>query len=283
MRKLKIFSICLILPVLLGTNLEIQKDDVEKRVEAILSELTLEEKLDFIGGFEDFYIRPVERLGLPKIKMSDGPLGVRNYGEATAFPAGIALAASWNVDLMAQVATAVGKECRSKGVHIMLAPGLNIYRAPMCGRNFEYFGEDPYLASRMAVAYVKALQAQGVVATVKHYAANNQEYSRHEVSSNMDERTLREIYLPAFQAAVQEAEAGAVMTAYNLINGIHCSQHNHLIKDILKRDWRFEGMVMSDWGSTYDALAAAEAGLDLEMPSGKFMIGAISSPRSEKP
>jgi beta-glucosidase len=245
--------------------------DVETRVEDLLSRMNLEEKIDMIGGYQDFFIHPSERLGIPKIKMSDGPLGVRNYGEATAFPATISIAASFNLELMQEVGVAVGKEARSKGVHIMLAPAVNIYRAPMCGRNFEYLGEDPYLAGRMAAAYVKGVQSQGVVATVKHFAANNQEYDRHNVSSDMDEKTLQEIYLPAFKAAVQEGGVGAVMTSYNLVNGVHSSQNEHLIKEILKRQWNFGGFVMSDWVSTYDAVAAANAGLDLEMPSGAFM------------
>jgi beta-glucosidase len=252
--------------------------EVEKRIDDLLARMTLEEKIDMIGGHEEFFILPNDRLGIPAIKMADGPLGVRNYGEATAFPAGIAIAASWNVDLMRSVATAVGKEARSKGVHIMLAPGLNIYRTPMCGRNFEYFGEDPYLASRMAVAYVKGVQSQGVVTTAKHFAANNQEYDRNNVSSDVDERALQEIYLPAFRAAVTEGGSGAVMTSYNLINGVHASQNEHLIRDILKGQWKFDGFVMSDWGSTYDGVAAANAGLDLEMPSGEFMNRATLIP-----
>jgi beta-glucosidase len=247
------------------------KAPVEERVRDLLSKMTLEEKIDMLGGVEDFYIRPSERLGIPKIKMADGPLGVRNYGKATAFPAGIAFAASWNKELTHRYGEAVGKEARSKGVHIMLSPGVNIYRAPMCGRNFEYYGEDPYLASRMVVAYISGLQSQGVVATVKHYAVNNQEYDRHTVSSDLDERTLREIYLPTFRAAVEEAHAGAVMNSYNLINGVHASQNAHLLTEILKIDWKFDGLVMSDWGSTYDGVAAANGGLDLEMPSGAHM------------
>jgi beta-glucosidase len=244
---------------------------VDARVMDLLGRMTLEEKIDMLGGVEGFYIRPNERLGIPKIKMADGPLGVRNYGKATAFPAGIAFAATWNKKLTEQYGQAVGKEARSKGVHIMLAPGVNIYRAPMCGRNFEYYGEDPYLASRMAVAYITGVQSQGVVATIKHYAANNQEYDRHTVSSDVDERTLREIYLPTFRAAVEEAHVGAVMTSYNLVNGVHASQNSHLITDILKGDWKFAGIVMSDWGSVYDGVSAANAGLDLEMPSGLYM------------
>jgi beta-glucosidase len=203
--------------------------------------------------------------------MADGPLGVRNYGKATAFPGGIAFAAAWNKDLTRTYGEMIGKEARSKGVHMMLSPGVNIYRAPMCGRNFEYYGEDPYLASRMVVAYINGVQSQEVVATVKHYAANNEEYDRHTVSSDVDERTLREIYLPTFRAAVEEAHVGALMTSYNLINGVHASQHQHLINEVLKGDWKFDGLVMSDWTSTYDGVAAANGGLDLEMPSGQHM------------
>jgi beta-glucosidase len=244
---------------------------VERRVGDLLARMTLEEKIDMLGGVEGFYIRPNERLGIPKIKMADGPVGVRNYGPATAFPAGIAFAAAWDRDLTGRFGEAVGKEARAKGVHIMLGPGVNIYRAPMCGRNFEYYGEDPYLASRMVVAFINGVQSQGVVATVKHFVANNQEYDRHNVSSDVDERTLREIYLPNFRAAVEEAHVGAVMNSYNLLNGVHCSQNPHLLREILKDDWKFDGFVMSDWGSTYDGVAAANAGLDLEMPSGEYM------------
>lgn len=244
---------------------------VEQRVKDLLPRMTLEEKIDMLGGFEDFYIRPNERLGIPRIKMADGPLGVRNYGDATAFPAGICRAATWNVDLENRLGVAVGKEARAKGVHIMLAPGVNIYRAPMAGRNFEYFGEDPYLAGRMAAAYVKGVQSQRVVTTVKHFAANNQEYDRNGTSSDMDERTLQEIYLPAFKAAVVEGGSGSIMTAYNPVNGVHCSQNEHLLLDILKGQWKFDGFVMSDWGATHDGIAAANGGLDLEMPSGEYM------------
>jgi beta-glucosidase len=244
---------------------------VEMRVNDLLPRMTLEEKIDMLGGIESFYIRPIARLGIPKIKMADGPLGVRNYGKATAFPAGIAFAASWNKSLVQNYGEAVGKEAKAKGVHIMLSPGVNIYRAPMCGRNFEYYGEDPYLASRMTVGYINGVQSQGVVATAKHFAVNNEEYDRHTVSSDVDERTLREIYLPAFRAAVEEAHVGSVMNSYNLLNGVHTSQSQYLLNDILKRDWKFDGFVMSDWSSTYDGVAAANGGLDLEMPSGLHM------------
>ncbi len=250
---------------------------VEQRVDDLLSRMTLEDKIDMLGGYNDYYIRPNERLGIPLIKMSDGPLGVRNYGDATAFPAAIAFAASWNSELMRDFGGAVGKEARSKGVHIILAPGLNIYRAPMCGRNFEYLGEDPYLAGQMAASYVKGVQSEGVVATLKHFALNNQEYDRHNISSDVDERALQEIYMPAFKAGVQ-AGAGAVMASYNLVNGVHATQNHHLLADILKDQWKFDGFVMSDWGATYDGIAAANAGLDLEMPSGRNMNRATLLP-----
>jgi len=202
---------------------------VEERVTDLLSKMTLNEKIDYIGGYNSFDIRNISRLKTPLIKMSDGPVGVRNYGNTTAYPAGILAAATWNPDLIEQEGEALGKDARARSVHILLGPGVNIYRAPMCGRNFEYFGEDPYLSGQMAAAYIKGVQSQGVVATVKHFVANNQEWDRHNVSSNMDERTLQEIYLPAFKAAVKNGKVGCVMNSYNLLNNIHCSQNNHLL------------------------------------------------------
>lgn len=241
--------------------------DVEQRAEEILSRMTLEEKIAYIGG-TGYSIRAVPRLGLPEIVMSDGPVGVRNYGATTAYPAGIALAATWNPDLAGGMGTALGRDARARGVHILLGPGLNIYRSPLCGRNFEYFGEDPYLASRMVVPWVKGVQGQGVLATVKHYACNNQEYDRYTVSSDVDERTLREIYLPAFRAGVEEGQAACVMSSYNLINGTYSTEHHFLNNVVLKGEWGFKGIVMSDWGATHQAVAAAQGGLDLEMPYG---------------
>ena len=192
-------------------------------------------------------------------------------GSATAYAGGIALAATWDPDLAGRMGICLGQDARARGVHILLAPGVNITRAPMDSRNMEYFGEDPYLASRIAVGYIEGVQSQGVIATVKHFAANNQEYDRYGVSSDLDERTLREIYLPAFEAAVKEAHVGAVMDSLNLVNGEHATQNAHLNLDILKKDWGFDGILMSDWGATYDGVAAANAGLDLEMNSGKYM------------
>ena len=252
--------------------------DVEKRVGALLSQMTLEEKIEMIGGMNNFFTRPIPRLGIPSLKMSDGPLGVHDYGPTTAYPAGIALAASWDKDLARRVGVSMGRDARARGVNIVLAPGLNIYRAPMNGRNFEYFGEDPYLASRVAVSLVQGMQSQKVIATVKHFVANNMEYDREHVDAIVDERTLREIYLPAFEAAVREAHVGAVMDAYNLVNGEHMTQNAHLNVEILKKEWGFDGILMSDWGATHDAIAAANAGLDLEMPSAIYMTPANLPP-----
>jgi beta-glucosidase len=245
--------------------------NMEKKVEEILGQMTLEEKLDYIGGYEGFYIRAIDRLNLPAICMADGPMGIRNYGNSTAYPAGIGLAASWNADLAETFGKSVAKDGRARGVHIWLAPGLNIYRLPMCGRNFEYFGEDPYLAARMAVGVVKGSQSGGMLATIKHYACNSQEEERGVVSAEMDDRTLREIYLPAFQAAIIEGGAACVMNAYNKVNGHWCTENDYLNNTILKQEWGFDGIVMSDWGATHHALEAAKYGLDLEMPSGEFM------------
>ena len=245
--------------------------DLEKRVDSILGQMTLEEKIDYLGGINDYYLRAIPRLGLPELKMSDGPLGVHNYGVSTAYPAGIALAATWDPELASRVGESLGRDARARGVHFVLGPGMNIYRAPMCGRNFEYYGEDPYLASQMAVAVIKGVQGRGVIATAKHFAGNNQEYDRYDVSSDIDERTLREIYLPAFEACVKEAKVGAVMDAYNLVNDVHMTQNDYLNNQILKKEWAFDGIVMSDWDATHDGIAAAIGGLDLEMPWGKFM------------
>ena len=243
----------------------------EKRADALLAQMTLDEKLTLIGGINDFYTQAIPRLGIPQFRMSDGPLGVHDYGPTTAYPAPMALAASWDVALARRVGESMGKDARARGVHFILAPGLNIYRAPMNGRNFEYLGEDPYLASRFAVALVEGMQSQGVMATAKHFVANNQEYGRMDHSSDVDERTLREIYLPAFEAAVREAHVGAIMDAYNLVNGVYMTENRQLNNDVVKKEWGFEGIIMSDWGATHNGLAAANGGLDLEMPSAQFM------------
>src|SRR5207248_6146201 len=210
-------------------------------------------------------------LGLPRLKMADGPLGVRNYGPATTMAGGISLAATWDPELAERVGTEIGRDARARGVHFMLGPGVNIYRAPMNGRNFEYFGEDPFLASRIAVGYIEGMKGQGVSATIKHFMGNNSEFDRHNTDSIIDERTMREIYLPVFEAAVREAHVGAIMDSYNLTNGEHMSQSSYLLTDVVKKEWGYDGMIMSDWSATYDGVAAASAGQDLEMPSGAHM------------
>src|SRR5271168_3067977 len=245
--------------------------DVEQRVEAILSKMTLEQKIDMIGGEDDFYIRAYPELGLPRLRMADGPIGVRHGGPSTTMAGGISMAASWDPALAAKVGTQIARDARAKGVHFMLGPAFNIYRAPMNGRNFEYMGEDPYLASQIAVGYIEGMQSQGVSATAKHFMGNNSDYDRHNTDSIIDERTMREIYLPAFEASVKQAHVRAVMDSYNLTNDIHMTQNAHLNIDILKKEWGFDGILMSDWTSTYDGVGAANGGLDLEMPSGKFM------------
>jgi beta-glucosidase len=250
---------------------DVAGSDVDQRVEAILSKMTLEEKVDYIGGTDGFFVRAEPDLGVPALRMADGPLGVRNDGPATAMAAGINLAATWDPALAQRVGAQIGRDARAKGVNFLLGPGLNIYRAPMNGRNFEYFGEDPFLASRIAVGYINGVQSQGVSATAKHFMANNSEFDRHNTDSVIDERTMREIYLPAFEAAVKEAHVGAVMDSYNLVNGVHMTQNELLDTEILKRQWGFQGVLMSDWVATYDGVAAAKSGLDLEMPSGAFM------------
>jgi beta-glucosidase len=266
-----VIFICFLTQVLVAQSSQLSPAEVEKRVDAILSGMTLEEKIDYIGGVEGFYVRAVPRLSVPRLKMADGPIGVRNYGPSTALAGGIGLAATWDTALDQRAGTVLGEDGRARGVHFLLGPGVNIYRAPMNGRNFEYFGEDPFLASHTAVAYIEGVQSQGVCATIKHYMGNNSEYDRHNVNSIIDERTIREIYLPTFEAAVKQAHVCAIMDSYNLTNGQHLTQNDYLNNQVAKREWGFDGIIMSDWDATYDGVAAVNGGLDLEMPSGKFM------------
>ena len=278
-RKLQSFCLLILLFTLAAVCQQTTSTpgDSEARVETLLKQLTLEEKIDLISGVDDFYIRGNARIGLPRLRMADGPIGVRNYGPATVF-GGMGLAATWDPELAQRIGAVIGEDARARGVHFMLGPGVNIYRAPMCGRNFEYFGEDPFLSARTTVSYIKGMQSQGVSATVKHYLGNNQEYDRHNIDSVIDERTMREIYMPAFEAAVKEAHVGAVMDSYNLTNGQHMTQNGELNTDVAKKEWGFDGIMMSDWTSVYDGVAAANGGLDLEMPSGKFMNRATLLP-----
>ena len=236
------------------------------RAAEIVKKMTLEEKIAYVGGYERWYIREIPHLGLPAVRMADGPQGVRNNTRSTLYPSGVAAAATWDTDLIEKMGISLGKDSRARGVHILLGPGANIYRSPLCGRNFEYFGEDPFLAGEIAASYIKGVQSQGVMACIKHFAGNNQEYARHNVSSDIDERTLHEIYLPAFEKAVKKANVASIMTSYNLVNSVHASESEYLNQEVLRRQWGYAGFVMSDWVSCYSPLNVARWGVDLEMP-----------------
>ena len=242
------------------------------RIDEIVKKMSLEEKIDYIGG-TGFAVRAMPNLKLPPFEMSDGPMGVRSNVRfpSTVYAAGIGLAATWNKGLAERVGEGIGRDARARGINYMLGPGVNIYRSPRNGRNFEYFGEDPFLASTIAVGYISGMQRQGVSSTIKHFLANNNEFLRHDSDSVVDERALREIYLPTFEAAVRQAHVGAIMDSYNLINGTHATQNAYFNTDIVRKQWGFDGVMMSDWVATYDAVAAANNGLDLEMPTAAFM------------
>ncbi|MGA2632689.1 MAG: glycoside hydrolase family 3 C-terminal domain-containing protein [Terracidiphilus sp.] len=244
---------------------------IEARARAMVAKLTLEQKIELIGGVDGMFTNASPAIGLPRLKMSDGPEGVRTWGPTTAWPGGAALAATWDPALARKIGEGLGRDARARSVNFLLGPGVNIARSPLAGRNFEYFSEDPFLAASMTIPWIEGVQSQGVIATVKHYALNNQEYDRHNVSSDADERIMREIYLPAFEAAVTQAHVDAVMNSYNLINGVHATQSEFLNLKVLKGDWDFQGILMSDWDATYDTVGAANNGLDLEMPSPRFM------------
>jgi beta-glucosidase len=246
--------------------------EATKRADSYVSKMSPEQKIDYIGG-TGFAVRAVPELGLPALEMSDGPFGVRSNERfpSTAYAMGIGLAASWDIDLAEKIGAGIGRDARARGIHFMLGPGVNINRSPLNGRNFEYFGEDPFLTSSIAVGYIKGMQSQGVSATIKHFLVNNSEYLRHDSDSVVDERTLREIYLPSFEAAVKQAQVGAIMDSYNLINGEHATQNSYFNTEIAREEWGFNGVMMSDWVATYDGVAAANGGLDLEMPTGAFM------------
>ena len=270
MRRKLITMLAAVFICLTGVSQPRFSKENEQRAAEIVSQMTLQEKAEYVGGFEDWYIRAIERLGLPAVRMADGPQGVRNNTKSTLYPSGIAAAATWDTDLIHQMGIALGQDARARGVHILLGPGVNIYRSPLCGRNFEYMGEDPCLAAATAVGYIKGVQSQGVMATVKHFALNNQEFNRHHVSSDADERTINEIYFPAFKAAV-DAGVASVMSSYNLVNNVHAAENRWLLTETLKDKWGFEGFVMSDWTSTYSTLGCVRSGLDLEMPEGFCM------------
>lgn len=251
----------------------------EAKIEEIISQLTIEEKVAMVHGNGLFRTGGVERLNIPSVKMSDGPMGVRNefpddswmpIGNSddyvTYLPCNTALAATWNRNLAYEAGVVLGNEARGRGKDIILGPGINIVRSPLCGRNFEYMSEDPYLTGQMAVPLIKGIQEKNdVAACVKHFAVNNQETERLNVEVEIDERTLREIYLPAFEAAVKEGNSYSIMTAYNKLFGYYCSHSEYLIKEILEEEWGFDGVVVSDWGAVHDTVEAAIGGMDIEM------------------
>ena len=252
---------------------------MKRDIKKIISEMTLEEKAGLCSGLDFWRTKQVERLGIPSIMVSDGPHGLRKQPDeadhlginksvpATCFPSGSTLACSWDRSLIESVGIALGEECQAENVSIILGPAANIKRSPLCGRNFEYFSEDPYLSSEMAANHIIGVQSQGVGTSLKHFAVNNQEFRRLSIDAIVDERTLRELYLASFEGAVKQAQPWTVMCAYNKINGEYCSENEYLLTDILKDQWGYEGFVVSDWGAVDHRTAGLKAGLELEMPS----------------
>src|ERR1700744_231683 len=242
---------------------------IDKKIDQLIKKMTLKEKIDMLHGNSLFSSAGIKRLNIPELTSDDGPLGVREEVEryewtpaewttdsATFFPNGSAIAATWNPALAYQYGQAMGQEAFARKKNIMLAPAFNICRTPLCGRTYEYYSEDPFLNAQLAVSSVKGIQSQNVAACIKHYAVNNQETYRDSINAVVDERTLREIYLPAFKAAVQQGNAYAVMSAYNKVNGQYCSENEFLLNTILKNEWGFKGLVMSDWGGTHNTVNA---------------------------
>jgi beta-glucosidase len=247
------------------------------QIDDLLERLTLDEKASLTAGSSLWFVPPVERLGIPSLKVSDGPSGVRGESligrRSLSLPCGMAIGSTWNPELVERMGEVLAAEARSKGVNVLLGPTVCIPRTPLAGRTFESYSEDPRLTARLAVAYVRGVQRHGVACCIKHYACNDQEHERMTISAQVDERALREIHLVAFEAAVQEAHVWSVMTAYNKVNGVYCSEHPDLLGRILRREWGFDGLVMSDWFGTHSTGPAAEAGLDLEMPGPSAWLG----------
>lgn len=249
----------------------------------LVSQMTLEEKAGLCSGLDFWFTKAVKRLNIPSVMMSDGPhglrkqksegdhLGINESIEAVCFPAGCAAASSFDKDLIRSMGEALGEECQAENIAILLGPAANIKRSPLCGRNFEYYSEDPYLATEMASGYISGVQSKNVGTSLKHYLANNQEHRRMTASSEIDERTLREIYMAAFEGAVKASKPWTVMCSYNKINGVYASENRHFLTEILRNEWNFDGFVVSDWGAVNDRAAGLEAGLELEMPGSKGM------------
>lgn len=252
---------------------------VSRDIKSIIEQMTLEEKASLCSGADFWNTKAIERLGIPSIMMTDGPHGLRKQAAdndhlglnasvpSTCFPAGATLACSWDRALLEKVGVSLGEECQAEGVSIILGPAANIKRSPLCGRNFEYFSEDPYLSMEMAANHIKGVQSQGVGTSLKHYAVNNQEHKRLVIDAVVDERTLREVYLASFEGAVKQSQPWTVMCAYNKVNGDYCSENKYLLTDILKKEWGHEGFVVSDWGAVNERADGLAAGLELEMPS----------------
>ncbi len=260
-----------------------------RSIDQLLTEMTLAEKVSMLSGASFCFTVPVDRLGIPRIMMSDGPSGARGDNgfvggtmTSACFPAGVSLASTWNIDLVEKIGAAIGQEAKTKGATVLLGPTVNIHRSPLNGRNFECYSEDPFLTARMAVAYITGLQGEGVGATVKHFVGNDSEFQRNTISSEIDERTLREIYLPPFEAAVKEAKSWAVMAGYNRVNGIYVGESAPLLLDLLKGEWAFDGILMSDWFGAQSTIDAANNGMDLEMPGptrwrGEALVAAVEA------
>ncbi|MEL6132502.1 MAG: glycoside hydrolase family 3 C-terminal domain-containing protein [Bacteroidota bacterium] len=251
---------------------------MDAKIKNLIARLSLEEKASLCSGQDFWTTKPIQHLGIPEIWMSDGPHGLRkspsrsggglgNSRPATCFPTASALSSSWNLELVERVGQAMGREARSQDVQIILGPGANIKRSPLGGRNFEYYSEDPILTGYMAAAFIKGVQSQGVGTSLKHFAVNNQEYQRMAVDVVVDERTLREIYLRGFEIAIKQANPTTIMSAYNKVNGIYCTEHPRLLHEILKKEWGYPGILISDWGANNDRVAGIKAGMHLEMPA----------------
>ncbi|RCW47999.1 beta-glucosidase family protein [Paenibacillus prosopidis] len=252
---------------------------MQRNIQEIIAQMTLEEKAGMCSGLDFWHLKGVERLGVPSVMVTDGPHGLRKQKQgadhlglfdsvpATCFPSAAGLACSWDRDLIGQVGVALGEECQAEDVAVLLGPGVNIKRSPLCGRNFEYFSEDPFLSSEMAASHINGVQSQGVGTSLKHFAVNNQENRRMSVDAVVDDRTLREIYLASFEGAVKKAQPWTVMCSYNRVNGTYASENEYLLTDILKEEWGHEGFVVSDWGAVDERHHALAAGLELEMPA----------------
>src|SRR3954471_24120875 len=252
---------------------------MKRDLKQIINQMTLEEKASLCSGLNFWQLKGIERLGIPSIMVTDGPHGLRKQQQsadhlgiydsvpATCFPSAVGLASTWNRSLINKVGVALGEECQAEDVAVLLGPGVNIKRSPLCGRSFEYFSEDPYLSSELAASHIKGVQSQGVGTSLKHFAANNQEHRRMSVDAVVDERTLREIYLASFENAVKKGKPWTVMSSYNKVNGKYASENKKLLSDILRDEWGFEGFVVSDWGAVNERVNGLESGLELEMPS----------------